>query len=436
MNKRILLNESEIPTHYLNINYYLNKYLGKLPDPPLHPGTKQPIKPEDLQAIFPVELIKQEVTLEEKVVIPDEVKEIYNTYRATPIIRAKRLEKYLDTPAHIYFKYEGETLSQSHKINTALAQAYFNKKEGVKTLTTETGAGQWGSALSIACRIFDLNCQVFMVRISFMQKPYRKYIMQLYGADIVSSPSNQTVFGKSVLEKDPDSPGSLGIAIGEALEITLKNKETKYALGSVLNHVLLHQTIVGQEAKRQMEKIGEYPDILIGCVGGGSNFGGFAIPFLVDKISGKKRALRAIGVEAASCPKMTKGNYRYGFGDTSKKTPLLKMETLGSDFVPPAIHAGGLRYHGNAPILSFLNRQGITEARAYEQKEVFRAAVDFARCEGLVSAPETAHAIKGAIDEAIRCKKEGVKKIILFNYSGNGLLDLTGYSDYMNGKLN
>jgi tryptophan synthase beta chain len=436
MNTTIInLPEAEIPRYFININHYLKKYLGRLPDPPLHPLTKKPIKAEDLKAIFPESLIKQEMSLAEKIEIPDAVREIYKMYRPTRLIRAKRLEKFLDTPAHIYFKYEGETLTGSHKINTAIVQAYYNKQEGVKTLTTETGAGQWGSALSLACRLFNLKCLVFMVKVSFEQKPYRKFIMETYGAKVFASPSNQTEFGKKYLVENPHSPGSLGIAISEALEMAMKDESVKYSLGSVLNHVLLHQTIVGQEAKKQMEIAGEYPDIIIGCVGGGSNFSGFAIPFLIDKISGKRKNLKAIGVESASCPKMTKGEYRYDFGDTAKMTPLLKMETLGCDFVPPAIHAGGLRYHANAPILSFLNQQGITEARAYEQKDVFQAVIDFARTEGIIPAPESSHAILATFEEAIKCREAGKKKIIVFNLSGHGLLDLSGYDKFLHGKL-
>lgn len=433
-NTKIILGEKEIPEYFLNISYYLKKYLGKLPDPPLNPATKQPIKAEDLAAIFPMELIKQEVSLEKKIAIPEEVRELYKLYRPTPLIRAKRLEKFLDTPAHIYFKNEGATLTGSHKINTALVQAYYNKKEGVKTLTTETGAGQWGSALSVACNFFGLKCIVFMVRISYDQKPYRRTIMQLFGAEVNPSPSMKTKFGQGILKKNPNHYGSLGIAISEALETLTQNQNAKYSLGSVLNHVLLHQTVVGQEAKKQMEKAGEYPDIIIGCVGGGSNFSGLAIPFLIDKISGKKD-FQAIAVEAESCPKMTKGQFRYDFGDTAKKTPLLKMQTMGSDFVPAPIHAGGLRYHGNAPILSFLNQEKITEARAYNQLSVFRAGVDFAKCEGIIPAPESSHAIKAAIDEAIKCKKESKKKVILFNLSGHGLLDLNGYDKFLRNQL-
>jgi len=434
-NVKIVLSEKNIPTHFLNINYYLKKYLGKLPNPPLNPATKQPITAQDLADIFPIALIKQEASLEEKFAIPEEVRELYKLYRPTPLVRAKQLERFLQTPAHIYFKNEGATLTGSHKINTALVQAYYNKKEGVKILTTETGAGQWGSALSVACNFFNLKCQVFMVRVSYDQKPYRKFIMQLFGATVNASPSNKTIFGRTVLAKNLKNPGSLGIAISEALEVAVQNSNTKYALGSVLNHVLLHQTVVGQEAKKQMEIAGEYPDIIVGCVGGGSNFSGFAIPFLIDKISGKKNSLEAIAVEASACPKMTKGQYRYDFGDTAKKTPLLKMETLGCSFVPAPIHAGGLRYHGNAPILSFLNQEKITKARSYNQMAIFQAATIFAKTEGIIPAPESAHAIKATIDEAIKCRREGKKKVIVFNLSGHGLLDLSGYDKFLHHKL-
>lgn len=435
MDTKILLEEKEIPNYFLNINYYLKKYLGRLPDPPLNPATNKPIKAEDLAGIFPIELIKQEVSLEEKIEIPEEVRKIYKLYRPTPIFRAKRLEKFLDTPAHIYYKYEGISPVGSHKLNTALVQAYFNKKQGVKTLITETGAGQWGTALSFACNIFKLKCVVFMVKVSFDQKPYRRVLMQTFGANIFSSPSLETEFGKQMLKENPKHPGSLGIAISEALEMVVKSKNAKYSLGSVLNHVLLHQTIIGLEAKKQMEMAGEYPDIIIGCCGGGSNFAGIAFPFLVDKISGKNKNTRFIGVEPKSCPSMTKGEYRYDFGDTSGKTPLLKMETLGCDFIPKPIHAGGLRYHGIAPQLAFLHREKIIEAKAYGQNEIFKAGIDFAKMEGIIPAPESDHAIKAAIDEAIKCKKEKKKKVILFNLSGHGLLDLKGYDDYLHHKL-
>jgi len=424
-----------LSTHFINISYYLKKYLGRLPDPPLHPGTRQPIKPKELETIFSREMVKQEMSLEEKIKIPEAVHEIYKLYRPTPLVRAKRLEKFLNTPAHIYYKNEGATLTGSHKINTALVQAYYNKKEGAKTLMTETGAGQWGSALSLACNFFSLKCIVFMVKVSYEQKPYRRTIMQIFGSDVFASPSTQTEFGQKILKETPNNPGSLGIAISEALEMVTKNINSKYSLGSVLNHVILHQTIIGQEAKKQMKSFNEYPDTVIGCVGGGSNFAGLAVPFIIDKISGKNKKTRFIGVESTACPKMTQGKYRYDFGDTAGKTPLLKMQTLGKDFIPAKIHAGGLRYHANAPILSFLNEQKITEARAYNQYEIFKAAMLFAQTEGIIPAPESAHAIKAVIDEAIRCKKEGKKKVILFNLSGHGLLDLKGYEDFIGGKM-
>jgi tryptophan synthase beta chain len=435
MNTKIILDEKEIPTQFLNINYYFKKYLGELPDPPLHPMTKKPVTAADLAPIFPMELIKQEVSLEEFIEIPEEVREIYKTYRPTPLIRAKRLEKMLDTPAHIYFKYEGASPTGAHKLNTALVQAYYNKKEGTKTLVTETGAGQWGTALSLACHYFGLKCLVFMVRISFDQKPYRKTLMRIYGADVVASPSDKTEFGRKLLKKNPKSPGSLGIAISEALETVAKSKNAKYSLGSVLNHVLLHQTVIGLETIKQMEKAGEYPDAVIGCCGGGSNFAGITLPFLARQLEGKVRRIKYIGVEPKSCPSMTKGEYRYDFGDTAKMTPLLKMKTLGCEFIPPPIHAGGLRYHGIAPLLAFLQEEKLIEARAYGQKEVFAVAVDFAKTEGIISAPESAHAIKAAVDEAIKCKQEGRKRVIVFNLSGHGLLDLKGYEDYLKGNL-
>jgi len=425
---------NDIPTHYLNISYYLKKYLGKLPDPPLNPATMQPIEGKDLAAIFPMELIKQEVSLEKEIEIPEEVREIYKIYRQTPLIRAERLEKFLKTPAHIYFKYEGNNPSGSHKLNTAVAQAYYNQKEGVKNLLTETGAGQWGSALSMACNFFGLKAEIFMVKVSFEQKPYRKILMELFGAKVHSSPSLETEFGRKILKEHPDSNGSLGIAISEALEMVSKKPNARYALGSVLNHVLLHQTVIGLEAKKQMERIGEYPDMVIGCCGGGSNFSGIAFPFLADQLAGGKK-IRFIGVEPESCPSLTKGEYRYDFGDMSQKTPLLKMKTLGADFMPSPIHAGGLRYHGIAPLIAFLHEEKLMEARAYGQLEVFKAGVDFAKAEGIVPAPESAHAIKAAIDEAIKCKKTGAKKTILFNLSGHGLLDLKGYDDYLHHKL-
>src|SRR3989339_846975 len=433
-NTQFTLSESEIPEYYLNISYYLKKYLKKLPDPPLNPETNQPAGPADLSAIFPMELIKQEVSLEEKIQIPEEVRELYKLYRPTPLIRAYRLEKFLDTPARIYYKYEGASPTGAHKLNTAIAQAYYNKKEGTKTLATETGAGQWGSALALAANFFEMKLVVFMVRVSFDQKPFRKTVMEAYGAKVFASPSMETEFGKKILKAKPDHPGSLGIAISEALETVVKNKGYKYSLGSVLNHVLLHQTVVGLEAKKQMEKAVEYPDVIIGCVGGGSNFAGLAFPFMVDKLSGGRKT-RYIGVEPASCPSLTRGKYQYDFGDTACMTPLLKMKTLGCDYIPSPIHAGGLRYHGMAPQISFLFEQKLMEAVAYAQNPVFQAGVDFARAEGIIPAPESSHAIKAAMDEAIVAKKEGKKRVILFNLSGHGLLDLNGYDKFLHHKL-
>lgn len=432
--KQYILGNREIPTTYLNLPYYLNKYLGELPEPPLDPKTKQPIGPEALATLFPMELIKQEVSLEKEIPIPDEVRELYATYRPTPLLRAERLEKLLDTPARIYFKFEGVSPVGSHKLNTALAQAYYNKKEGVSGLSTETGAGQWGSALALACKLFGLSCQVFMVRTSFDQKPYRKTVMNLYGACVVASPSKETNAGRSFLSSDPNSSGSLGMAISEAIEYAVTHHE-HYALGSVLNHVLLHQTVIGQEAKTQMESESEYPDIVIGCCGGGSNLAGISFPFLADKIAGQKKNLRVVAVEPIACPSLTKGEYRYDSGDTAGMTPLLKMYTVGSDFVPPAIHAGGLRYHGDAPLICFLCHKKLIEAVAYGQKEVFEAASLFAQSEGIIPAPESAHAIKHAIVEALCAKEEGKKKTILFNLSGHGLLDLGAYEELLEGRM-
>ncbi len=436
-NYKINLPEKDIPKNYLNIMYYLQKYLGKLPDPPLHPGTKQPAGPEDLAPIFPMELIKQEVSLDEFIPVPDEVYELYKQYRPSPLYRAYNLEKFLGTPAKIYYKYEGGNATGSHKLNTALTQAYYNKQAGVKKIYTETGAGQWGSALAIACNHFGLECEVFMVKTSYESKPYRKVIMNMFGAKVHASPSAETDFGRKVLTEHPDSSGSLGIAISEALEGVIKSGGTaKYALGSVLNHVLLHQTIIGLEAKKQLEIAGDYPDIIIGCCGGGSNFAGIAFPFLVDKLSGQKKDLEFIGVEPTSCPSLTKGEYKYDFGDTAQMTPLLKMYTLGADFMPSPIHAGGLRYHGMAPLVSFIYHEGLMKAVAYEQTEVFKVGVDFARVEGIIPAPESAHAIKAVVVEALKCKESGKSKTILFNLSGHGFLDLKGYEDYLSGKIN
>jgi tryptophan synthase beta chain len=380
-----------------------------------------------------MELIKQEVSREKEIPIPEEIMEIYGTYRSTPMIRARNLEKVLDTPAHIYFKYEGVTPSGSHKINTALLQAYYSKKEGVKKIATETGAGQWGTALSIACAFFGLECKVFMVRTSYESKPYRREVMRLFGANVIPSPSPFTACGRQFLEKDPNCPGSLGIAISEAVEVAAQSEDTKYALGSVLNHVLLHQTIVGLEAKKQMEHFGEYPDLVIGCFGGGSNFAGFAFPFMRDVFRGKK--IRFIAAEPEACPKLTRGKYEYDFGDSAGMTPLIKMFTLGHDFVPSPIHAGGLRYHGAAPLVSVLKDKGMIESVACKQVDTFGAAQTFAKAQGIIPAPESAHAIKVSIDEALKAKEEGVAKVIAFNLSGHGHFDMQAYADFLDGKL-
>jgi len=434
MNKN-MLGSRERPSTYLNLPYYLHTYLGQLPDPPLSPKTNQPIGPEALAPLFPMELVKQEVSLEKEIPIPDEVRQLYTMFRPSPLLRAKRLEKALDTPAHIYFKYEGVSPVGSHKLNTALAQAYYNKKEGIRALTTETGAGQWGSALALACRMFGLSCHVFMVKGSYEQKPYRRTVMKLYGATVTPSPSDTTHAGRAFLKHFPDTRGSLGMAISEAIEMAVTKPHTHYALGSVLNHVMLHQTIIGQEAMRQMEKEGEYPDVVIGCCGGGSNLAGIAFPFLAQKLSGRVKHLRVVAVEPTACPSLTRGVYRYDSGDTAGMTPLLKMYTMGSDFIPSSIHAGGLRYHGDSPLVSFLYHKKRIEAAAYDQLDVFAAAKVFAQNEGIIPAPESAHAVKHAIVEAIRAKEEGKKKVILFNMSGHGLLDLEGYEQYMEGKL-
>ena len=428
---KIILSESEIPQQWYNIQ----ADLPELPAPPLHPVTHKPAGPDDLAAIFPMELIKQEVSQERYIPIPDDLLEIYKLWRPTPLVRAYRLEEFLGTPARIYFKNESVSPAGSHKPNTAVAQAYFNMKEGNHRLATETGAGQWGSALAFATSLFNMECVVYMVKVSYEQKPFRKSLIHLWGAEIYASPSENTEFGRKVLEKDPNSLGSLGIAISEAIEDTVTHPGTKYALGSVLNHVLLHQSIVGQEAKKQFELIGDYPDTVIGCVGGGSNFGGFAFPFLQDKISGKKKDMKVLAIEPASSPSMTKGYYRYDYGDTAGMTPLMKMHTLGHNFMPPGIHAGGLRYHGMAPLVSLTNKLGLVEARSYHQLDTFKAGIDFARTEGIVPAPETDHAILAAIEEAMKCKQTGEEKAIVFNFSGHGHFDMAAYDDYLAGKL-
>ncbi|MBN9389270.1 MAG: TrpB-like pyridoxal phosphate-dependent enzyme [Chloroflexi bacterium] len=426
---KFLLQEKDMPTAWYNIQADLPQPLP----PVLHPGTKQPIGPADLAPLFPMELIKQEVSTERYIDIPEEVQAIYKLWRPSPLYRATRLEKLLDTPAKIFYKYEGVSPAGSHKPNTSVPQAYYNKQEGVKRLTTETGAGQWGTALAMACNFFGLECLVYMVKISYEQKPYRRSLMQVYGAQVLASPTDTTHFGRQVLAEHPDSPGSLGIAISEAVEDAAQRGDTKYALGSVLNHVLMHQTIIGQEAKKQMEMAGEYPDIVIACTGGGSNFAGLTFPFIKDKIEGKD--VRVIAVEPAACPSLTKGVYAYDFGDTGQLTPLVKMHTLGHDFVPEGIHAGGLRYHGMAPLVSHLYELGMMEARAYPQNPVFEAAVTFTRTQGLLPAPEPSHAIKAAMDEAIRCRESGEAKTILFNLCGHGHFDLSAYDRYLSGNL-
>ncbi len=428
---KYLLDEKDIPTRWYNIQADL-----KTPLPPvLHPGTGQPIGPQDLAPLFPMELIKQEVSQERWIEIPEEVRDVFRLWRPTPLYRARRLEKALGTPARIYYKYEGVSPAGSHKPNTAVAQAYYNKKEKVTRLATETGAGQWGSALAMACAFFGLQCKVYMVKVSYQQKPYRRVLMETWGAQVVPSPSPDTQAGKKILEQDPNSPGSLGIAISEAVEDAATRDDTKYSLGSVLNHVLMHQTIVGLETKKQLDKADDEADILVGCIGGGSNFSGFSFPFVADKLAGKKKKLRVIAVEPTACPSLTKGKYAYDFGDTVGLTPLVKMHTLGHTFVPPPVHAGGLRYHGMAPLISKLYAEGLIEAVAVPQVATFQAAIQFARAEGIIPAPESAHAIRVVIDEALRCKKEGKRTAIVFNLSGHGHFDLGAYEAHLAGKL-
>lgn len=428
---KYILDEKEMPQYWYNILADLPKPLP----PVLHPATKKPIKPEDLAPLFPMELIKQEMSTERYIEIPEEVREIYRLWRPTILYRAFQLEKALKTPAKIYYKYEGTSPPGSHKPNTAVAQAYYNKKEGITRITTETGAGQWGSALAFAGACFGLEIKVYMVRISYEQKPYRRVMMQVWGADCIPSPSEQTQAGRSILAKEPDCPGSLGLAISEAVEEAVSRDDTHYSLGSVLNHVLLHQTVIGLEAKKVLEKIDEYPDIIIGCVGGGSNFAGMFLPFIKDKIDGTHPELRIINVEPASCPTLTRGPYCYDFGDEAGMTPLFKMYTLGHGFIPPPVHAGGLRYHGMAPIICHLLNLGLVEAKAVHQLETFQAGVDFARNEGIISAPESNHAIRVAIDEAIKCRKSGEAKTILLALSGHGHVDMAAYQAYFEGKL-
>ncbi len=428
---KFTLDETEIPTHWYNIQADLPKPLP----PVLHPGTGNPVTPDDLAPLFPMELIKQEVSTERWIEIPEEVRDVYQLWRPTTLFRAHRLEKALDTPAKIFYKYEGTSPPGSHKPNTAVAQAYYNKQEGIKRISTETGAGQWGSALSFGGACFGVEIKVYMVRISYDQKPYRRIMMETWGAKCVPSPSEDTKVGRDMLAKWPDCPGSLGLAISEAVEDCVTHDDTHYALGSVLNHVLLHQTVNGLEAKKLMEKADAYPDIIVGCIGGGSNFAGLFLPFVKDKIDGTKPDLRVINVEPMSAPSVTKGLYTYDFGDSAQLTPLIKMYTLGHSFIPPPIHAGGLRYHGMAPIICHLHQLGLVEARAEHQLATFEAGVTFARTEGIISAPEPCHNIKVAIDEALKCRESGELKTILIAHSGHGHVDMAAYDAYFSGKL-
>jgi tryptophan synthase beta chain len=428
---KFTLDETEIPTQWYNIQADLPEPLP----PVLHPGTGNPVTPDDLAPLFPMELIKQEVSTERWIEIPEEVRDVYQLWRPTTLFRAHRLEKALDTPAKIFYKYEGTSPPGSHKPNTAVAQVYYNKQEGIKRISTETGAGQWGSALSFGGACFGVEIMVYMVAISYHQKPYRRIMMETWGAKCVPSPSSETKVGRDMLAKWPDCPGSLGLAISEAVEDCVTHDDTHYALGSVLNHVLLHQTVNGLEAKKLMEKADAYPDIIVGCIGGGSNFAGLFLPFVKDKIDGTRPDLRVINVEPASCPTVTKGPYAYDYGDSAKLAPIVKMYTLGHGFIPPPVHAGGLRYHGMAPIICHLHKLGFVEARAEHQIATFKAGVTFARAEGIISAPETNHCIKVAIDEALKCRESGESKTILIAHSGHGHVDMAAYDAYFSGKL-
>jgi len=427
--KRVLLSESDLPTAWYNLPADLPQPVP----PPLNPATNQPIGPEDLAPIFPMGLIAQEVSQERWIEIPDELRQVYAMWRPSPLVRATGLERALKTPARIYFKDESHSPPGSHKPNTAVAQAYYNKQEGIMRLTTETGAGQWGSALAFACSLFGMKCKVYMVKVSYQQKPYRRSMMQVWGAEVTASPSDETEAGRQILAADPDCPGSLGIAISEAVEAAVQREDTKYTLGSVLNHVLLHQTVIGLEAEKQFELCEDFPDVVIGCVGGGSNYAGLALPFIRHRLEGKE--IRFVATEPRACPTMTRGQYRYDFGDTTKLTPLMKMLTLGHSFVPPGIHAGGLRYHGMAPMISLAAEMGIIESAAYHQKECFEAARLFAATEGTIPAPETAHAIRATVNEAIKCRETGEAKCIVFNFSGHGLCDLAAYDKFLAGDL-
>ena len=427
------LPQTDIPTEWYNVlaDFPADKPLA----PPLHPGTKKPVTLQDMTAIFPENIVMQEMCPDRWVTIPTEVRQILSLWRPTPLLRAIRLEQALGTPAHIYYKYEGASPAGSHKPNSAVAQAFYNKQAGTKRLATETGAGQWGSSLALACKLFGLECVVYMVKVSFTQKPYRKMLMNTWGATVHASPSGNTEFGRKILKEDPECSGSLGIAISEAIEDTVKTPNTKYALGSVLNHVCMHQTVIGQEALKQMDMAGEYPDVVIGCVGGGSNFAGIALPFLHRNLH-EGLTTRLLAVEPEICASLTKGEFRYDFGDTAGMTPLLMMYTMGHNYMPPKIHAGGLRYHGMAPIISHAAKLGMIEAVSYPQVPVFEAAMTFAQTEGIIPAPESSHAIRAVVDEALAAKKSGEKKVILFNLSGHGLLDMASYDAYLSGHLN
>jgi len=428
---RFLLSENDLPKFWYNIN----ADSPVPPNPVLHPGTMEPVTPDFLSVLFPMDIILQEISTERYIEIPEEVREIYKLYRPTPLLRARRLEKALDTPAHIYYKYEGASPVGSHKLNTAVAQAFYNKKGGTKALTTETGAGQWGSALALACNYFDLPLEVYMVKVSYNQKPYRRILMETYGAQVYASPTDRTNYGRSLLAENPDNPGSLGIAISEAVEAAATSSGAKkYSLGSVLGHVLMHQSIIGEESLKQMDLANEYPDVVISCVGGGSNFAGIAYPFLRENLKNGKRT-RLLAVEPTAAPSLTKGVFTFDYGDSAKMAPIVKMHTLGHDFVPAAIHAGGLRYHGMAPSLCALYDAGHIEAVAVPQKTTFEAAIQFARSEGIVPAPESAHGIRAAIDEALDAKAKGEKRVILFNLSGHGNFDMAAYESYLSGQL-
>lgn len=427
--KRVFLSENEMPNAWYNLQADLPEPLP----PPLNPATNQPVGPADLEPIFPPALIAQEVSRERWIEIPEEVLHVLRVWRSTPLVRATELEKYLKTPARIYYKDESHSPPGSHKPNTAVPQAYYNKQAGIKRLTTETGAGQWGSSLAFACSLFGMECKIYMVKVSYEQKPYRRSMMHIWGGTVFPSPSTETEAGRQILAQDPDCPGTLGMAISEAVEDAVKCPETKYALGSVLNHVMLHQSIIGLEAEKQMRLVGDWPDVVIGCVGGGSNFAGISFPFMRYRLQGQN--IRFVAVEPRSCPSMSRGQYRYDFGDTTKLTPLLKMYTLGHSFVPPKIHAGGLRYHGMAPLVSMAAKLGMVEPAAFHQNECFEAAQIFANVEGTIPAPETSHAIRGAINEAIRCRETGEEKCILFNFSGHGLCDLSSYDKYLRREL-